>query len=338
MTFSEMAMPKASVKSAVNSKEKKLRATKKNTADGYGRLSSDVSSDENVAVEMVRVAWIGNARVRDMLWQAVDNSSLAHAYGFFGPAHVGKTRLAREMAAKLVGVSDERDIDSHPDVLFFDAAAESVTVAAVRALIGKLSESSFLGGRRVAVIANADALSRDSANTLLKTLEEPRGQVHCILTSSRPEEMLPTVMSRLAKVHFSAVSESEISSGLLGYVDATVLAAVRRFSAGAPGRAIALASDAVLRERVLGDAEFWKNIAQRTVAERFVAFDGVIGSLKVFGELQDRVSELLDVGEIVMGELDVRERAVRVGDVLRARKMLQSNSSPRAAMEWLLAG
>lgn len=331
-------MPKASVKSAVNSKEKKLRATKKNTSDGYGRLSSDVSDDENGAVEMVRVPWIGNVRVRAMLWQAVDNSSLAHAYGFFGPAHVGKTRLAREMAAKLVGVSDERDIMSHPDVLFFDAAAESVTVAAVRELIGKLSESSFLGGRRVAVIANADALSRDSANTLLKTLEEPRGQVHCILTSSRSEEMLPTVMSRLAKVHFTAVDEAEISSGLLGYVDASVLAEVRRFAAGAPGRAIALASDEVLRARVMGDAEFWRGLAKQTVAERFVALDGVLGTLKVFGEVQDRIAGLLDVGEIVMGELAVQDRAVRVGEVLRARKMLQSNASPRAVMEWLLAG
>lgn len=331
-------MPKVSVKSAVNSKEKKLRATKKNTADGYGRLSSSADIGENVAVEMVRVAWIGNLRVRDMLWRAVDNSSLAHAYGFFGPAHVGKTRLAREMAAKLVGVSDERDIVTHPDVLFFDAAAEAVTVAQVRELIAKLSESSFLGGRRVAVIANADALSRDSANTLLKTLEEPRGQVHCILTSSRPEEMLPTVMSRLAQVHFLAVSEAEISSGLLGYVDAGALAEVRHFSAGAPGRAIALASDMALRARVMSDAEFWRSLASKTVAERFVALDGVFGALKVFGELQDRTAELLDVGEIVMGELAVGDRAMCIVDVLRARKMLQSNASPRAVMEWLLAG
>jgi hypothetical protein len=139
-------------------------------------------------------------------------------------------------------------------------------------------------------------------------------------------------------VHFTAVDEAEISSGLLGYVDAAVLAEVRRFAAGAPGRAIALASDGALRARVMGDAEFWRGLAKQTVAERFVALDGVIGTLKVFGEVQDRVAGLLDVGEIVMGELAVQDRAARVGEVLRARKMLQSNASPRAVMEWLLAG
>ena len=70
----------------------------------------------------------------------------------------------------------------------------------------------FEGNYRVFIISNADQLSTEAANRLLKTLEEPPEQVLFILTTSKPEDVLQTILSRCALIEMEKPQASSISS------------------------------------------------------------------------------------------------------------------------------
>lgn len=85
------------------------------------------------------------------------------------------------------------DHDNHDDVLCFDAEQESFGVAEVSHLQSFLP---LLGSSRVAIVRAAHLISRQAANKLLKTLEEPPPSAYIFLTSTRYRQLLPTITSR----------------------------------------------------------------------------------------------------------------------------------------------
>jgi DNA polymerase-3 subunit delta' len=88
----------------------------------------------------------------------------------------------------------------------------------------------------VAVVCGADVMQKESANAMLKTLEEPPSHTLIILCTERPHLLLPTIVSRCQVVRFGYVSTSDILSALAGRFRDTVAAeALERAAEGAQG-------------------------------------------------------------------------------------------------------
>ena len=83
--------------------------------------------------------------------------------------------------------------DNHDDVVRFDAEQESFGVAEVSQVQSFLP---LLGGSRVAIVRAAHLISRQAANKLLKILEEPPTTAYIFLTTTRYQQLLPTITSR----------------------------------------------------------------------------------------------------------------------------------------------
>ncbi len=81
-------------------------------------------------------------------------------------------------------------------------------------IIGKLVNVSSQGGYRVVIIWHADAMSTETANKLLKILEEPPLETVFILTTDHPEKMLETILSRTQRISFPPLSVEDISAAL----------------------------------------------------------------------------------------------------------------------------
>lgn len=195
------------------------------------------------------VGYVGHAGPRRILTAALAAGRLPHALLLHGPAGVGKGAWARRLAAALLCT----DPDSRPcggcaacgriahgnafDLMTLVPDGAQIKVEQVRAL-KDLVHSGVAPG--VALVDPADAMNASTANTLLKTLEEPPPGWTLILVTARPEAVLATIRSRCQAVRFGRLSRAETESVL---TDAGVapehLDLMARLADGAPGAALA---------------------------------------------------------------------------------------------------
>lgn len=146
------------------------------------------------------------------LWQLLSSREQhAHAYLLHGPAGIGKRQLAERLMALLLcqqrtpAGACGRCKDcmllaarSHPDhyILEPEEADKAIRVDQVRELVGFVSQTAQLGGRKVVLLEPAEAMNVNAANALLKSLEEPAGDTVLLLISHQPSRLLPTIKSR----------------------------------------------------------------------------------------------------------------------------------------------
>jgi DNA polymerase-3 subunit delta' len=106
----------------------------------------------------------------------------------------------------------------------------------------------FMGGRKIAIIDDADYLNEEGANALLKTLEEPPPESVLILIGTSPERQLPTIRSRAQLVRFRPLAEEAVARILLDRGLADDAAQANRMAAlsgGSVGRAVELSDESL---------------------------------------------------------------------------------------------
>lgn len=141
-----------------------------------------------------------NQEIEIHLQKWVNSSHVPHSLLFSGstPAEISAIRFAK----KLIGCSS--DVEKHPDLYFYKPEGKlgMHSIETMRQLRDEAYLPPFQSKRKVFVILSADRMQAPSANSLLKTFEEPPLTSTIILVSSHPERLLPTVRSRCQAVHF----------------------------------------------------------------------------------------------------------------------------------------
>lgn len=97
---------------------------------------------------------------------------------------------------------------AHADVMWLEPESRSrqISIDQARQLTGRLAQTSLEGGWKVGVMLEADRMTAQAANALLKTLEEPPGRSMLVLVSDSPQAILPTILSRCQIIKLSAAS------------------------------------------------------------------------------------------------------------------------------------
>jgi DNA polymerase-3 subunit delta' len=167
----------------------------------------------------------------------------AHAYLLTGPAGSGKRRYADRFAAALLQCPPRRiESRTHPDLFVLEPEGQGILIEGARRLRRDLHLRPFEADRRVYLILDAHLLRDESANALLKSLEEPPAYGVFVLVSDHAERMLPTIRSRLQAVDFR-----RYSAAALEVVTGDAVAA--RAALGSLDRAAELATDAAAAAR-----------------------------------------------------------------------------------------
>ncbi len=137
---------------------------------------------------------------------------LHHALLIQGPSGLGKSSFALQLAQLLLCKARQGDkvcgqcqscllnaATTHPD-LHVVGSEKQIGVDQIRDAIKKLVSSAHMSGAKVLIIYHAHTMTESSANALLKTLEEPTGNTFLLLTTDKPERILPTIKSRCEKL------------------------------------------------------------------------------------------------------------------------------------------
>ena len=192
------------------------------------------------------------ARLRRM----TEAGRLPHALMFYGPAGVGKSLAAREIIGAYLcenknlcgscpscrALKAETHGDMHvilPEVS--EKGAKSIKIDAIRALQTEIASYPVLSRGRAVLIDDAPAMNEQAMNCLLKTLEEPPGEILFILIAGAKTALLPTVVSRCAAVSFGRLAPEQIGQILTkAGCDAASATKLSLLADGSPGRALAL--------------------------------------------------------------------------------------------------
>jgi len=188
------------------------------------------------------------------------SQAMTHAWLITGPPGSGRSTAALAFAAALVcpqggcGYCAECESvrhSTHPDVEHIVPESVTYSVDETRDLIHRASLAPSRSPWHVFVLEDADRLNPESANALLKSIEEPTPGTVWILCAPSTEDVLPTIRSRCRHLMLATPSTSDVISALVTTlnVDPAMAAFAARAAQGHIGRARALATDESARLR-----------------------------------------------------------------------------------------
>ena len=197
---------------------------------------------------------------------------LPQASLFTGPEGVGKKTLASSLAALANckgGTEDElcetcsscvkEAAGHHPDILLFQPYKNLIRIDTMRELNREVQFRPFEGRLRCFIIDQAETMTEEAANCILKILEEPPDTSRIILISSFPDRLLPTIRSRCQAFPFHPLGREEILGYLEDHLTEDHLELRASLAEGSIAVALSLDLEETLeqRDRMLGLLTSW---------------------------------------------------------------------------------
>lgn len=120
---------------------------------------------------------------------------------------------------------------NHPDIIQVEPSGRLIRIDQIRRLCHVLSMKPYEAKQRVVILSDAQLMTPEAGNALLKVLEEPPNRTTLVLTAIQKSDLLPTVSSRCQHILFNPISMESLESLLvdkqgLGRTDARIVAAM----------------------------------------------------------------------------------------------------------------
>lgn len=213
-----------------------------------------------VAASSVWSRLVGQEPLIGALRRAVAGKEMTHAWLFTGPPGSGRSNAAMAFAAALQCEQDGCGeclacrtalAGSHADVSITRTEKLSIGVDDMRDLVRRASLAPVGHRWQIMIVEDADRLTDQAANALLKSIEEPTARTVWLLCAPTVEDVLPTVRSRCRLVVLSTPTADDVTTFLVQreQVPEGIASFAARASQGHIGRARALAKDENTRNR-----------------------------------------------------------------------------------------
>lgn len=209
-------------------------------------------------------------RAVEFLRRVISRGKIPHAYLFAGIPGIGKTTAALALTG---AINCQQQIEGEgcaqcpscrqiasgnfPDLHMIEPDGQNIKIEQIRELNRILGFKPLSGKYRVSIIRQAETMTEEAANSLLKILEEPPQNNILILNVTEPQALFPTIVSRCQKILFRPIPVQAIADWLIVQqaMEKEEATALARISEGSLGRAIRMCDEGFfeMREEFLSD-------------------------------------------------------------------------------------
>ena len=246
---------------------------------------------------------LGNEKNKQILQKSIQNNTISHSYMFVGIQGIGKKIIAKEFAKNILCLNRndnnnctcksciEFETNNNPDFSMIGPDGNSIKIEQIRELQKKIQEKPIISNNKVYIIDDADMMTTEAQNCLLKTLEEPPEYATIILIGSNENLFLPTIKSRCMILHFEPISNENIKKYLknelgISNIDDEMLDIFQ----GSIGKAIELKDKKEEYEKIIA---FVENLDKKDIIDLYKLAEPIYKSKEEIFEILDYINILL---------------------------------------------
>ena len=245
---------------------------------------------------------IGNNKIKQLLINSVQNDKTSHSYLFVGIDGIGKKMVATEFAKILLCLNETRycnkcksciefDSNNNPDFLCIEPDGNSIKIEQIRYLQKKIQEKPIISNKKVYIINDADKMTVEAQNCLLKTLEEPPEYATIVLIGSNENAFLTTIKSRCMIIHFNKIENIEIKRYLEeNYAISNISENMLEIFQGSIGKAISLKDK---KNEYTEIENIVENINKKNIID-------ILQMSEIIYKSKDEILEILDYINIIL--------------------------------------
>ena len=281
----------------------------------------------------------GHDKQIEILKNAVRGNTLAHAYLFTGITGIGKMTSARALAKILHCTNTPDDFcdhcipckqitsDTHPDTLVIKPEGDTIKINQIRNMQEQIVYTVYEGTNKIVIVDKADRMTIQSANCLLKTLEEPPPHTILALLTAIPYRIPSTIRSRCQRLMFQPLAESlivELLQEKLGGEVPADIQLIASLAEGSIGKALGWAENGSLAER--------KTLLEAINNLKTASITTIMDCGPLLGEDKETVLAKLDMLKVwlrdcAVGKLTNHPRHFINKDLVHSAQMVSSHTS-----------
>ena len=245
----------------------------------------------------------GNEKNKQILQKSIQSNTISHSYMFVGIQGIGKKIIAKEFAKNILCLNQDNsknctcksciefETNNNPDFSIIEPDGNSIKIEQIRELQKRIQEKPIISNNKVYIIDDADMMTQEAQNCLLKTLEEPPEYATIILIGSNENLFLTTIKSRCMILHFEPISNENIKKYLqnelgISNIDDEMLDIFQ----GSIGKAIDLKDKKEEYEKIIA---FVENLDKKDIIDLYKLAEPIYKSKEEIFEILDYINILL---------------------------------------------
>ena len=168
----------------------------------------------------------GHDNKKNILSNNINTKNILHSYLFIGEEGIGKKMLAKEFAKAILCTSEnnrpcnickscvEFNTNNNANFNLINEEGSAIKIEQIRNMQVKIAEKPINSNYKVYLINDAELMTQEAQNCLLKTLEEPPEYIVIILITSNENKVLNTIKSRCMKLYFNNLDKNSVKKVL----------------------------------------------------------------------------------------------------------------------------
>ena len=245
---------------------------------------------------------LGNEKNKNILERSIELNKTSHSYIFWGTEGIGKKVIAKQFAKKILCIQEykndckcksciEFDSNNNPDFQMIEANEGKIKIEQIREMQRKVAEKPIISNKKVYIIDDADTMTTEAQNCLLKTLEEPPEYITIILICSNEDNLLSTIKSRCTRMHFEPLRENELKKYLeLEFPNQPISENIISLAQGSIGKAIKLNERKDIYENI---EKILMNMQNKDLIEIVQMSEGIYKSKEEIRSILEYINVLL---------------------------------------------